>query len=215
MAYVDGLYTGTARGIGGKVNVQAIFDGGKMIDFSLTRLKETSGIGAAAGPVMAQRILDAGGTEGVDGVTGATVTSTAIIEAANMALAAAEGGYNDGTFVGTARGIGGRVDVEATFSAGKMVDFKATRLKETSGIGAAAGPLVVAAIKDAGGTDGVEGVTGATVTSNALLEAANMAMDAASGAQFLADYEAKQAEDAAKKAASDGEAKASSSKDAK
>ena len=227
MAYVDGLYTGTARGIGGRVDVQAIFDGGKMIDFSLTRLKETSGIGAAAGPLVAQRILDAGGTEGVDGVTGSTVTSSAILQAADMALAAAEGGYNDGTFSGTARGIGGRVDVAVTFEAGKMTDFALTRLKETSGIGQAAGPMLAEAIKAAGGTDGVDGVTGATVTSNAILEATNMAFDKASGAQFLADYEKKQAaKEAAKGTAAsakadasanvDGEAKAASSmKDAK
>ncbi len=126
--YVDGLYTGTARGIGGKVNVQAIFDGGQMIDFQLTRLAETSGIGKEAGPIVAQNILAAGGTDGVDGINGATVTSNAILQAANMALKAAEGGYNDGVFEGTARGIGGRVDVEAKFAGGVMVDFKKTRL---------------------------------------------------------------------------------------
>lgn len=192
--YVDGLYTGTARGIGGKVNVQAIFDGGQMIDFQLTRLKETSGIGMEAGPLVAQNILAAGGTEGVDGVNGATVTSNAILQAAEMALKAAEGGYNDGVFAGTARGIGGRVDVEATFAGGKMVDFKTTRLKETSGIGAAAGPMLVQQIKEAGTTDGVDGVTGATVTCNAILAAANMAIDKASGAAYLEAYEAEQAE---------------------
>lgn len=191
--YVDGLYEGTARGIGGRVDVQAIFDGGKMIDFTLTRLKETSGIGLAAGPLVAQRILETGGTDGVDGVSGATVTSNAIIEAANMACKAAEGGYNDGTFEGTARGIGGRVDVEVTFEGGVMTDITLTRLKETSGIGLVAGPMVLSYIKEAGSTDGVDGITGATVTSNAVLEATNMAFDKASGAQYLADYEAEQA----------------------
>lgn len=191
--YVDGLYVGTARGIGGRVDVQAIFDGGQMIDFQLTRLKETSGIGQEAGPLVAQNILAAGGVEGVDVVNGATVTSSAIIQAASMALKAAEGGYNDGTFEGTARGIGGRVDVEATFEGGVMTDFRATRLKETSGIGQSAGPVLVEQIKAAGTTDGIDGITGATVTCNAILEAANMAIDKASGAAYLADYEAEQA----------------------
>ncbi|MBS5450705.1 MAG: FMN-binding protein [Coriobacteriia bacterium] len=204
--YVDGLYTGTARGIGGKVNVQAIFDGGQMIDFQLTRLSETSGIGAAAGPIVAQNILAAGGTEGVDAINGSTVTSNAILQAADMALKAAEGGYNDGVFSGTARGIGGRVDVEATFEAGKMVDFKTTRLAETSGIGAAAGPILVQQIKEAGTTDGIDGITGATVTCNAILAAANMAIDKASGAAYLEAYEAEQAEKAEKEAAASAKA---------
>ncbi len=191
--YVDGLYTGTARGIGGRVDVQAIFDGGQMIDFQLTRLKETDGIGQAAGPLVAQAILDAGGVDGVEGVSGATVTSDAILAAASQALAAAAGGYNDGTYEGTARGIGGRVDVAVTFAGGAMTDVELTRLKETDGIGQAAGPLVLQAVKDAGGTAGVDGVSGATVTSNAILEAVDMAFEKASGAQFLADYEAAQA----------------------
>ena len=192
-AYVDGLYTGTARGIGGRVDVQAIFDGGQMIDFQLTRLKETDGIGQAAGPMVAQAILDAGGTEGVDGVSGATVTSSAIIAAADQALAAAAGGYNDGTFEGTARGIGGRVDVAVTFEGGVMTGIELARLKETDGIGQAAGPIVLQAILDAGGTEGVDGVSGATVTSSAIIAATDMAFEKASGAQYLADYEAAQA----------------------
>ena len=109
--YVDGLYKGTARGIGGKVNVEAVIEGGQLVDLVLARLKETSGIGLDAGPIVAQNIVAAGGVEGVDGLAGCTVTSNAIISATEQALAAAEGGYNDGTFTGTARGIGGQVNV--------------------------------------------------------------------------------------------------------
>ena len=121
--YVDGLYKGTARGIGGKVNVEAVIEGGQLVDLVLARLKETSGIGLDAGPIVASNIVAAGGVEGVDGLAGCTVTSNAIISATEQALAAAEGGYNDGTFTGTARGIGGQVNVAATFEAGKLFDF--------------------------------------------------------------------------------------------
>ncbi len=188
MAYVDGLYKGTARGIGGQVNVEAIIEGGVLVDLVLARLKETSGIGLDAGPIVAQNIVAAGGTDGVDVLAGCTVTSNAIISATNQALAAAEGGYNDGTYDGTARGIGGRVDVQVTFEAGKMSDFKLTRLKETSGIGLDAGPLVANAIVEAGTWEGVDGVAGCTVTSNAILQATQMAFEAASGAKAYEDY---------------------------
>ncbi len=192
MAYVDGLYKGTARGIGGQVNVEAIIEGGVLVDLVLARLKETSGIGLDAGPIVAQNIVAAGGTDGVDVLAGCTVTSNAIISATNQALAAAEGGYNDGTYDGTARGIGGRVDVQVTFEAGKMSDFKLTRLKETSGIGLDAGPLVANAIVEAGTWEGVDGVAGCTVTSNAILQATQMAFEAASGAKAYEDYIAAQ-----------------------
>ena len=87
--YVDGLYKGTARGIGGKVNVEAVIEGGQLVDLVLARLKETSGIGLDAGPIVAQNIVAAGGVEGVDGLAGCTVTSNAIISATEQALAAA------------------------------------------------------------------------------------------------------------------------------
>ena len=121
--YVDGLYKGTARGIGGKVNVEAVIEGGQLVDLVLARLKETSGIGLDAGPIVASNIVAAGGVEGVDGLAGCTVTSNAIISATEQALAAAEGGYNDGTFTGTARGIGGQVNVAAYIEGGQLSDI--------------------------------------------------------------------------------------------
>ena len=194
--YMDGRYVGTSRGIGGRVDVAVTIENGELANLELTRLKETSGIGQVAGPVVAQAILDNGGTEGVDLVTGATVTSAAVILACDQALAAAQGGYNDGTYDGTARGIGGRVDVRATFEGGRLTDLELTRLKETSGIGQVAGPVVLQEILDAGSTD-VDIMTGATVTSSAVILAAQMAFDAASGAQFQADYEAERLEKSA------------------
>ena len=89
--YVDGLYKGTARGIGGKVNVEAVIEGGQLVDLVLARLKETSGIGLDAGPIVASNIVAAGGVEGVDGLAGCTVTSNAILQAAQMAFEAASG----------------------------------------------------------------------------------------------------------------------------
>lgn len=104
--------------------------------------------------------------------------------------------YMDGRYVGTSRGIGGRVDVAVTIENGELANLELTRLKETSGIGQVAGPVVLQEILDAGSTD-VDIMTGATVTSSAVILAAQMAFDAASGAQFQADYEAQQLEKSA------------------
>ena len=191
--YIDGLYKGSSRGIGGQVNVSIIVEGGAVTDCALTRCKETSGIGAEAGPMMANAIRDAGGTDGVETIAGSTVTSRAVLDAANQALAAATLGYNDGAYEGTARGIGGRVDVRATFKGGELAAFELTRNKETNGIGFQAAPIVAKAIADAGTYEGVDVVGGATVSSRAVLEAARDAFDAASGSTFYEAYLQEQA----------------------
>lgn len=108
--------------------------------------------------------------------------------------------YIDGLYKGTARGIGGRVDVEATFSAGELTAFSLTRNKETSGIGLQAAPLLAQAILDAGTYESVDGIAGATVTSDAVLGAAQMAFESVSGEQFYEDYLQEQAEKAEKEA---------------
>lgn len=192
-SYIDGLYKGSSRGIGGQVNVSIIVEGGAVTDCILTRCKETSGIGAVSGPMVVDAIKSAGGTDGVETVTGSTVTSQAVIDAANQALAAATLGYNDGVYEGTARGIGGRVDVRATFKGGELAAFELTRNKETNGIGFQAAPIVAQAIADAGTYEGVDIVTGATVSSSAVLAAARGAFDAASGAAFYEAYLQEQA----------------------
>lgn len=82
---VDGTYTGTAEGFGGEVSVTVTIEGGAITAVDTAGDSETATIGGAALPELAQAILDAQSPD-IDGVAGATVTSTAVMAAAKDAL---------------------------------------------------------------------------------------------------------------------------------
>ena len=79
--YTPGDYTATAKGYGGDVTVTMTFDANSITDVAIVGDSETSGIGSNAVEQMPQQILDAQSAE-VDGVSGATFTSTAVRTAA-------------------------------------------------------------------------------------------------------------------------------------
>ena len=85
----DGEYTGEAKGMESTIKVTVTVSGGKITDVAAEG-QETEGIGSKALEQLPGKIAEAGTTEGVDGVAGATVTSKAIIEAVNAALESAK-----------------------------------------------------------------------------------------------------------------------------
>ena len=91
----DGTYTGTASGMGGAVNVSVTVEGGRITAIDITGHAETPGVSDPAIQQIPAAIIEAQSTD-VDGVAGATVTSTAIREAVAAALSgeapAEEGG---------------------------------------------------------------------------------------------------------------------------
>lgn len=87
--YADGEYFAEGKGIGGKVPVTVTIDGGAIVDVEVGKNSETQGIGSKAIEQLPSAIVAANGTEGVDAVSGATVTSKAIFDAVNTALAIA------------------------------------------------------------------------------------------------------------------------------
>lgn len=78
--------TGTAKGFGGDVTVTLTVSGDDITDVKVVGDSETEGIGSNAIEQLPALIVEADSAE-VDAVTGATVTSNAIIEAVNSALA--------------------------------------------------------------------------------------------------------------------------------
>jgi uncharacterized protein with FMN-binding domain len=85
----DGVYSGSARGYEGPVEVKVIVRGGKLQDVKVVRQNESRPKSALMN--LPARILAAGGTEHVDAVTGATVTSRAVLRAVRQALDKAAG----------------------------------------------------------------------------------------------------------------------------
>ena len=120
-SYTDGSYTAEGKGIGGKVPVTVEVRGGKITSVTVGDNSETQGIGSKAIEQLPEAIVAANGTEGVDAVSGATVTSKAIFTAVDDCLEQAKSGassagaglwYNDGIYTAEGKGIGGKVPVE-------------------------------------------------------------------------------------------------------
>ena len=87
-AGVSGDFTGTAKGFGGDVSVTLTLTDGAITGCTAEGKDETEGVGSQAIAKMPGAIAESGSIA-VDGVSGATVTSTAIKEAAAAALTAA------------------------------------------------------------------------------------------------------------------------------
>lgn len=88
--YTPGTYTATAKGIQSDVSVTITCDAERITDVLVDVSGETPGIGTDIAEAMQQKILDAQAAE-VDAVSGATVTSNAVKEAAAQAIADAKG----------------------------------------------------------------------------------------------------------------------------
>ena len=87
-AGVSGDFTATAKGFGGDVSVTLTLTDGAITGCTAEGKDETEGVGSQAIAKMPGEIAESGSIA-VDGVSGATVTSTAIKEAAAAALTAA------------------------------------------------------------------------------------------------------------------------------
>ena len=88
--YIPGTYEGTAEGISSTVKVTMTFSDSAVTDVVVDTSGETASFGAAAADELRQQLLDAGSAE-IDGVSGSTVTSEAVMKAAKNCFAQAKG----------------------------------------------------------------------------------------------------------------------------
>ena len=272
----DGTYEGTGKGMGGDVPVTVTVEGGKIASVEVGENSETQGIGTKAIEQLPAKIVEANGVEGVDAISGATVTSKAIFSAVEEALASdaapvaaagkaepaaesaeadkaesaaesskadepaaaakadkaesakaegakaeaapaksekaesakvetkasaksdakseskaassakdkaasskadsAAGELKDGTYEGTGKGMGGDVPVTVTVEGGKIASVEVGENSETQGIGTKAIEQLPAKIVEANGVEGVDAISGATVTSKAIFSAVEEAL---------------------------------------
>nr|WP_300093985.1 FMN-binding protein [Sedimentibacter sp.] len=177
----EGALTATAKGFGGDVTVTVVVEGEDIVSVTAVGDSETQGIGSNALEQLPGKIAEADSTD-VDGVSGATYTSDAIKKAVDEALAskgeaAAPAPAADGALTGTAKGFGGDVTVTVTVDGDDILTVEAVGADETPGIGSNAIEQLPAKIVEADSTE-VDGVSGATYTSNAIKEAVNAALAA-------------------------------------
>lgn len=87
-AFVDGTYTGSAQGFGGQVQVNVTIEKGKISDIEITSASGEDSAYLSMAKKVINRIIESQDTD-VDTVSGATFSSTAIINGVAEALSQA------------------------------------------------------------------------------------------------------------------------------
>ena len=180
--------TGAAQGFAGEVKVEVTVEDGKIIDLVVDDSGETYPTAGFDRAETVEKLIEAikaaGTIEGVDTVTGATVTQKAILEAVGKALSAdadAPAGdiaFTAGTYQATAYGYNGDVTFDVTFSDTNVTAITFVSGMETAHVGSDAFDIMIPEMLEANGT-GVDSVSGATFSSRALKNIVNDAAEQA------------------------------------
>ena len=200
--YPDGVYTGSAQGYGGTVTVQVTVENGQIVSIEiLSASGETDSFFARAKGVI-DKILTAQTWE-VDGVSGATYSSGGIKGAVQNALTgekvvnktpekvtgnssaltkidytAPEGGYQDGTYTGSAQGFGGTITVSVTILEGKITDISVVSAPGETPSYFSSAKSVLSSMLSAQSPN-VDTVSGATYSSTGIINAVKSALSQA------------------------------------
>ena len=189
--YTPGTYTGEAVGYGGNVSVTITVDASSITDVTVEGADETPTIGGAALEELAGQLKEAQDSE-IDGVTGATITSTAVKTAAKSALNQAMGKENssekaaltDGVYSVKSTGYSwtGMIAADVTIKDGQIQDIAITEEHEsdTAEIGQTAFDLLIPRLLEHQSL-AVDSVSGATVTSNGIKSCVSEAITLAGG----------------------------------
>jgi uncharacterized protein with FMN-binding domain len=174
----DGKFTGASRGYKDDVEVEITVVLGKIAEVAVTKQAEV--LPRTALKDIPARIVEKQNPK-VDAVTNATVTSLAIMRAAQSAVASAARvdikALPEGTYGGMSRGSGGDVTVQLQVGRdGKIVSAGVVNHRERRP--GTAIKDVPARIMAAQSTQ-VDAVTGATITSKAIIRAAQSALESA------------------------------------
>lgn len=183
--YIAGTYTGKAKGIG-ELSVNLTVDDSKIRSVKLNLANETSGVGKDANKQLTDQVLQKQSAD-IDGVTGASLTTRGVKEAVADALEQAQGhikklnfNLNEGHYIGKGVGHGGELKVALSVFDNKIGDLKVISDHETPNVGDNAMKIIPKEIVDQQTLD-VDVVTGASLTSKAILMATEDAIKKANG----------------------------------
>ncbi len=174
-------FTGEAQGFGGAVTVTLTVEDGDITAAEIVGDGETPEVGGAALDPLEEQLVEADSAE-IEGVSGATFTSTAVKEAATAALAEASGEaapaaespmtFTAGEYTATADGYNGPMTVKVTYTEDAISAIDVEETVETGHVGTLAYQIMIPEMIEANGS-GVDAVAGATFTSRALRSAVN------------------------------------------
>jgi uncharacterized protein with FMN-binding domain/succinate dehydrogenase/fumarate reductase flavoprotein subunit len=203
-AFQPGAYTGVGSGHGGDVTCKVTFSAGAIESVEVTGQSETPSIFAQAQRYVPACIVD-GQTLNVEAVSGATMSTNAILDAVADCVAQAGGDakalrsaapapaskeLRAGTYSGTAHGHHSDVTVSVTLGGGSIEDVTVTDAGETFNIGDTAVANLPGKIVDAQSI-GVDVIAGASFTSRAILGAVADCLEQAGGAEAVRGFSAR------------------------
>ena len=196
-SYIDGTYYAQTDSFGGVLELEVVVDGGKIAAVNVLKHTDTPGISDPAYASIPQRIVDANSPQ-VEAVSGATVSSDAIMRGVQQALVQAAGesvpvepsetpgatasfdiAVGDGVHRGSAEGFGGTLVLDVTVEGGKITAIEIVETSETPFIADTAFKELIPAIIEAQGP--VDVVSGATFTSRAVENAVRDALSKKEG----------------------------------
>lgn len=177
---------GSAKGFASDVKVQlTLDDAGAIAQLTIDASGETAGLGQLAmEEAFTSQFVGKTGPftlgDGIDSVSGATITSQAAVDAINSALSAPASASAD-VLTATAKGFASDVTVNITLENGAIAAMTVDASGETAGLGQLAmeedftsqfigksAPVTLG--------DGIDALSGATITSQAVVDAANEAL---------------------------------------
>lgn len=200
----DGVYRGVGTGFAGKITVSVEIKDKTITAINVLEVEadDAAFFNRAKGvidKIIASQSLD------VDVVSGATYSSNGIISAVKNALTGESDdntvaktnssskstvldkvddpkAYRDGTYYGTGTGFGGKITVQVDISGGKIADIKITDHSDGASYIQKAQAIITNVI--ATQSTNVDTVSGATFSSNGILEAINNALNEAKEATY-------------------------------
>lgn len=206
----DGVYTGTGAGYGGTVKVQMTVSGGNITELEILSHSDTGGYMNRAKKLL-DTVVKKQSADGVDTISGATLSSKGLLTAVNACISQAQGGKDTsktgatgggghggintdrpagteiskvttGTYIGSARGYSGTTTVQvAVDSNGKITKIDVMSHGDTSSYFNRAKRIVDSVISKQ--STKVDAVSGATYSSYGILSAIENALKGATGSQ--------------------------------
>lgn len=180
------VFSATKPGFGGDVMVSITVEDQKIVDCQIAGDQETAGIGSRAVEEMPALIV--AGEGNADVVSGATITSNAILEALGDAMVqsglreadSGEIAYTPGTYTAVVAARNGEMTVETTFSEDTIERIEILSHIETPGVSDVALERVPSEIIELQTLD-VDTTTGATVSRAAVIAAVRNCVEQAGG----------------------------------
>ncbi len=200
--YKDGTYQGSGTGFGGTITVQVTVSDGKIASIDILSAAGETGSYLSSARGVISRILS-GQSPNVDAVSGATYSSNGIIKAVQNALSQAgkehsditptptatpeptkaplpaeDVSYKDGTYTGKADGFDETVTVKVTIKNGKIKKLT-NKNTDTAEFFDRAWNTISDQIISRQTVEGIDTVSGATYSSNGILNAVSQALSKA------------------------------------